>query len=62
MYAAALIRAGQPLLPPKEEAPPFLNFSPLENAENVLDRSAQRYAKALKSLQTATSQPSPFRR
>jgi N-acetylated-alpha-linked acidic dipeptidase len=36
--------------PPKEEVPPFLNFAPLDNALNALDRSAQRYSKAVKAF------------
>jgi N-acetylated-alpha-linked acidic dipeptidase len=34
------------LAPPKEEVPPHLNFAPLENAVEALQRSADRYAKA----------------
>ena len=33
--------------PPKQEVPPFLNFAPLENALSTLDKSAQRYSKAI---------------
>ena len=33
--------------PPRQEVPPFLNFAPLDNALSSLDRSAQRYAKAI---------------
>jgi N-acetylated-alpha-linked acidic dipeptidase len=36
--------------PPKEEAPPFINFAPLDNAQAALDRSAERYAKAMKTF------------
>ncbi len=36
--------------PPKEAVPPFLNFAPLDNALATLDRSAQRYAKAIHSF------------
>ena len=44
--------------PPKEEVPPFLNFAPLDNAQNALDRSSQRYTKALKSFNSSSaSQP-----
>jgi N-acetylated-alpha-linked acidic dipeptidase len=33
--------------PPVEEVPPFLNFAPLQNANDALTRSAQRYQQAL---------------
>jgi N-acetylated-alpha-linked acidic dipeptidase len=36
--------------PPKEEVPPFINFAPLDNAQAALDRSAQRYSKAVKAF------------
>ncbi|HEX7287498.1 MAG TPA: transferrin receptor-like dimerization domain-containing protein, partial [Candidatus Angelobacter sp.] len=36
--------------PPKQEAPPFINFAPLDNAQAALDRSAERYAKAMKAF------------
>jgi N-acetylated-alpha-linked acidic dipeptidase len=32
--------------PPREDVPPHLDFAPLENAVEVLDRSAERYEKA----------------
>jgi N-acetylated-alpha-linked acidic dipeptidase len=38
---------------PKEEVPPFLDFAPLDNAQSALDRSSQRYSKALKSFNGA---------
>jgi N-acetylated-alpha-linked acidic dipeptidase len=41
----------RPLLPPpKQMVPPFLNFSPLENALVTLDKSAQRYSRAIKAF------------
>jgi N-acetylated-alpha-linked acidic dipeptidase len=41
----------RPLLPPaKDEVPPFINFAPLDNAQAAVDRSAERYAKALKAF------------
>jgi N-acetylated-alpha-linked acidic dipeptidase len=41
----------RPLLPPpKQRVPPFLNFAPLDNALSTLDKSAQRYSKAIKSI------------
>ena len=36
--------------PPKQAVPPFLNFAPLDNALAKLDKSAQRYSKAIKSF------------
>ncbi len=33
--------------PPREEVPPYLNFAPLENAVDQLNRSASRYREAL---------------
>ncbi|HKT68569.1 MAG TPA: M28 family metallopeptidase [Terriglobales bacterium] len=33
--------------PPREEVPPYLNFAPLENALDQLNRSARRYQEAL---------------
>jgi N-acetylated-alpha-linked acidic dipeptidase len=40
-----------PLLPPPRQAvPPFLNFAPLDNALAKLDRSAQRYSKAIQAF------------
>jgi len=38
------------LAPPKQAVPPFLNFAPLENALSLLDKSAQRYSKAINSF------------
>jgi N-acetylated-alpha-linked acidic dipeptidase len=38
------------LAPPKQAVPPFLNFAPLENALAALDKSAQRYSKAMSSF------------
>ena len=40
--------------PPKEEVPPFINFAPLDNAQTVLERSAERYAKAIKVLNSGS--------
>jgi len=43
----------RPVLAPKEEAvPPFLNFAPLDNAVEALNRSADRYRKALAKART----------
>lgn len=41
----------RPLVPPSVEAvPPHLNFAPLENAVDTLNRSAAEYRKALEQL------------
>ena len=37
--------------PPRAELPPHLNFAPLENAIDALQRSADRYAKARKAVE-----------
>ena len=43
-------------VPPKaEEVPPFINFAPLENAVDVLTRSAEHYDKASKTLAHAST-------
>ncbi len=43
--------------PIREEVPPFLNFAPLQNASDTLDRSARRYQKALASAQDRLADP-----
>ena len=50
LYEAASDPRHPLLAPPKQAVPPFLNFAPLENALSTLDRSAQRYSKAIKSF------------
>jgi len=41
----------RPTVPPqKEEVPPHLNFAPLDNALDLLERSAERYAAAADSV------------
>src|SRR5262249_23335970 len=50
VYSAVSDPRRPTLAPPKEEVPPFLNFAPLDNALNALDRSAQRYSKAVKAF------------
>ena len=58
VYSAVSDPRRPTVAPPKEEVPPFLNFAPLDNAQNALDHSAQRYSKALKSFNGANgSQP-----
>src|SRR5580765_7526691 len=54
VYSAASDPRRPTVAPPKEEVPPFLNFAPLENAQNALDRSAQRYSKAVKAFTSAS--------
>jgi N-acetylated-alpha-linked acidic dipeptidase len=50
MYSAASDPRRPTVAPPKEEVPPFLNFAPIDNAQNALERSAQRYARAAKAF------------
>jgi N-acetylated-alpha-linked acidic dipeptidase len=57
VYSAASDPRRPTVAPPKEELPPFLNFSPLENAQGALDRSAQRFAKAVKAFTAAHAAP-----
>ena len=45
--------------PPREEAPPFLNFAPMDNAEAALNRSAQHYARAMKAFTSGKANISP---
>ncbi|HEX6823005.1 MAG TPA: transferrin receptor-like dimerization domain-containing protein, partial [Candidatus Sulfotelmatobacter sp.] len=44
------------IAPPRQEIPPHLNFSPMENAGEALARSAERYRKALSAKQSALSE------
>jgi N-acetylated-alpha-linked acidic dipeptidase len=57
VYSAVSDPRRPTVAPPKEEVPPFLNFAPLDNAENTLDRSAQRYSKAAKAFAGGTAAP-----
>ncbi|MEO8168880.1 MAG: transferrin receptor-like dimerization domain-containing protein, partial [bacterium] len=41
------------IIPVVQEVPPFLNFSPLENAMSSLQTNAERYKKALEKFQAA---------
>jgi N-acetylated-alpha-linked acidic dipeptidase len=50
MYSATSDPRRPTVAPPKEEVPPFLNFAPLDNAQNLLDHAAQRYSKAVKAF------------
>ena len=48
-------------LPEKESVPPFLNFSPLKNAVNTLQQTADDYAKALdKFKKSGKTMPAGF--
>jgi N-acetylated-alpha-linked acidic dipeptidase len=44
--------------PPAEAVPPFMNFTPMKNAIELLKKSAERYSNALASLQ-ADDAPAP---
>jgi N-acetylated-alpha-linked acidic dipeptidase len=57
VYSAVSDPRRPTVAPPKEEVPPFLNFAPLDNAQNALDRSAQRYSKAVKAFTSAKASP-----
>jgi N-acetylated-alpha-linked acidic dipeptidase len=43
------------LPPPLEVIPPFMNFAPMKNAIEMLKKSAERYSRAVASLQAAGS-------
>ena len=55
VYAAVSDPRRPTVAPPREEVPPFLNFAPLDNALNSLDRSAQRYSKAMKAMNNSNA-------
>lgn len=57
VYSAVSDPRRPTVAPPKEELPPFLNFAPLDNAQGALDRSAQRYSKAVKAFAGANAAP-----
>jgi N-acetylated-alpha-linked acidic dipeptidase len=57
VYSAASDPRRPTVAPPKEEIPPFLNFAPLDNAQNAVDKSAQRYSKAAKAFADAKTAP-----
>jgi N-acetylated-alpha-linked acidic dipeptidase len=50
VFSAASDPRRSTVAPAHEEIPPFINFSPLDNAEMLLDRSAEHYSKAIRSL------------
>src|SRR6267154_1652229 len=57
VYSAASDPRRPTVAPPKEEVPPFLNFAPLDNAQNAVDKSAQRYTKAAKAFAGGSAAP-----
>jgi len=54
-YAAVSDPRRPTFAPPKEELPPFIIFAPLDNALAALDRSAQRYSKAIQAFGSGPS-------
>src|SRR5207245_2988582 len=50
VYSAISDPRRPTIAPPREEAPPFINFAPLDNAEAALNRAAERYSKAVKAF------------
>jgi N-acetylated-alpha-linked acidic dipeptidase len=57
VYSAVSDPRRPTVAPPREEVPPFLNFAPLDNAQNALDKSAQRYSKAAKAFAGGNASP-----
>jgi N-acetylated-alpha-linked acidic dipeptidase len=57
VYSATSDPHQPTMAPDREEAPPFLDFAPLDNAQAVLDRSAEHYARAVKAF-TSGNMPS----
>jgi N-acetylated-alpha-linked acidic dipeptidase len=41
------------VLPPSEEVPPYMNFAPMKNSIELLNKSAERYSKALAKFRSA---------
>jgi N-acetylated-alpha-linked acidic dipeptidase len=56
MFKATFDPRKPTIAPPREEAPPHLNFAPMENAQEKLARSAERYKKALAQKQGTFSE------
>ena len=56
MFKATFDPRKPTVAPPREEAPPHLNFAPMENAQEKLVRSAERYKKALAQKQGTISE------
>jgi N-acetylated-alpha-linked acidic dipeptidase len=53
VFKATLDPRRPTVAPPREDVPPYLNFAPLENADDALARSAERYRQALSRQQAA---------
>ena len=51
VYKATFDPRRPTVAPPKEEVPPHLNFAPMQNATEMVVRSAERYHKALAAKQ-----------
>jgi N-acetylated-alpha-linked acidic dipeptidase len=58
-YSAASDPRRPTVAPPREEAPPFLNFAPLENGEAAVNRSAEHFTRAMQAFTRSASPPSP---
>src|SRR6201993_4846609 len=56
VYKATFDPRRPTVAPPKEEVPPHLTFAPMENATELLTRSAERYRKALSQKQAGLSE------
>jgi N-acetylated-alpha-linked acidic dipeptidase len=56
MFKATFDPRKPTIAPAREEAPPHLNFAPMENAQEKLARSAERYKKALVEKQGTFSE------
>ncbi|HLJ91111.1 MAG TPA: M28 family metallopeptidase [Candidatus Angelobacter sp.] len=59
LYGAASDPRRPTVPPARDEAPPFLNFAPLDNAENSMNLSAAHYSRALKAFTSGTPKSSP---
>ena len=53
VFAAVADPRKKSVPPPKEEEPPYMNFSPMKNAIEVLKKSSERYAAANSKLDDA---------
>jgi N-acetylated-alpha-linked acidic dipeptidase len=53
VFKATLDPRRPTVAPPREDVPPYLNFAPLENADDALARSAERYRQVLSRQQAA---------
>jgi DNA-binding Lrp family transcriptional regulator len=57
VFQAILDPRRPTVAPPREEVPPHLNFAPLENAVEALQRSAARYEKARAGIEGRSVPP-----